>query len=690
MLGLFQLLFISSVAIAQSVDRTEVEHTTSSLHRKSKEPIPEPIEQILFQDQTARAGLQWAGEKTFSVAWVDFNLDGYEDLYIQSHQNPHTRLLLNQRDGRFLDALHLVRPEGISSDTHGTAWADFDNDGDPDLMIATGAYSGRGEGGLPNLFLRNDDGVLVEVAKELGVDYHLARGRSPFWFDHNGDGLLDLIITNEPRPDGRAANVYFEQQPDHRFEDRTEQFGLATGTTRGFTQLASIFPGEEPSTLMFGGLETVDLTLHDGKGRAPTYAEAHPFRTSRHGFIQDAAIGDFNGDLQPDLFLPRSPAEMNVHEKMLIVSDDGLSAILNLIPRYGTDGVAEIRFRSEGPLTVDLSSKRPERWASEVFLGFHGRQPDTVPFEIDPADPLVKGIMVPEDTTQSAFYAGIDASGRFVFRMTGTGASAKAIVLRSTTPIQGGVWAEETNVVYAMEMLQSRSRWVSPTRDILLLSSPDGYIDATESAGLDLQTYCGATVTADFDNDGDLDIYMACGLRTANLENVLYLNDGEGKFTRVARGGGATSSITGPQFFEFGFGQRVSTADYDNDGFIDIYVGSTHLATESDASVSTPPRLYRNVGNDHHWLQINLEGTKSNRDGVGARVVVETPDGVRQLREHSGGAHRWGQDSQRLHFGLAEHTKGIRVTVTWPSGEEQVLKRVNADQILHVVEPNSQ
>ena len=99
---------------------------------------------------------------------------------------------------------------------------------------------------------------------------------------------------------------------------------------------------------------------------------------------------------------------------------------------------------------------------------------------------------------------------------------------------------------------------------------------------------------------------------------------------------------------------------------------------------------YRNVGNDHHWLQINLEGTKSNRDGVGARVVVETPDGVRQLREHSGGAHRWGQDSQRLHFGLAEHTKGIRVTVTWPSGEEQVLKRVNADQILHVVEPNSQ
>ena len=93
MLGLFQLLFISSVAIAQSVDETEVETTTSSLHRRSKEPIPEPIEQILFQDQTDRAGLQWAGEKTFSLAWVDFNLDGYEDLYIQSHQNPSSKLL---------------------------------------------------------------------------------------------------------------------------------------------------------------------------------------------------------------------------------------------------------------------------------------------------------------------------------------------------------------------------------------------------------------------------------------------------------------------------------------------------------------------------------------------------------------------------------------------------------------------
>ena len=441
--------------------------------------------------------------------------------------------------------------------------------------------------------------------------------------------------------------------------------------------------------MIYGGVEPQENSIHDGSGNGLVYDGESPFRSRRYGFVQDCAIGDFNQDGLPDFFLPRAPAEMDTHERILIVSDDGLRGILNLIPRYGTNGIAQQRARTDGPLTIDLASKRPERWAREVFIGGEGVQPESIPFVLNPADPHVQGVIEPEDTSVSAFYIGLDESGEWVFQMTGNSVAAKAIVLRSESPITGGVWAEETNMLYTMSLEDGPSRWVSPTRDILLLSTPDGYIDSAETHGVALPTYCSSAVAADFDNDMDMDLFLACGLRTANLENVLYLNEGEGHFRRVYGAGGATAGITGPQFFEFGFGQRVAIADYNNDGFVDIYVSSTHLATESVSNVSTPPRLYRNVGNENHWLQIRLEGTQSNRDGIGARVSVETRDGTLQFREQDGGSHHWGQNSRRLHFGLGHHDRGVQVTVHWPSGEVQTLRRVRVDRIIQITEPEA-
>ena len=100
-------------------------------------------------------------------------------------------------------------------------------------------------------------------------------------------------------------------------------------------------------------------------------------------------------------------------------------------------------------------------------------------------------------------------------------------------------------------------------------------------------------------------------------------------------------------------------------------------------------RIYHNIGNGNHWIEIDFEGTKSNRDGIGALVYVKT-GGVTQVRVQDGGMHDRGQNFQRLHFGLAKYTKIDKIKVYWPSGTVQELSGVKANQVLRIKEPDKQ
>jgi hypothetical protein len=92
------------------------------------------------------------------------------------------------------------------------------------------------------------------------------------------------------------------------------------------------------------------------------------------------------------------------------------------------------------------------------------------------------------------------------------------------------------------------------------------------------------------------------------------------------------------------------------------------------------------ANNGNHWLEIDLEGTKSNRDGIGARVEV-IAGGVRQVRIQDGGMHHRGQNHSRLHFGLGRNAEAERVIIRWPSGATQELKSLPANRILPIKEP---
>jgi len=182
----------------------------------------------------------------------------------------------------------------------------------------------------------------------------------------------------------------------------------------------------------------------------------------------------------------------------------------------------------------------------------------------------------------------------------------------------------------------------------------------------------------DYDNDGDLDLFITNGdahylehtQETLLLANVPW------------EGGGRTfvdvSGESGDFFRHRCVSRGAAAGDYDNDGDLDLFV--LHL--------DQPSQLLRNDGgNARHWLLIDLEGTASNRDGIGVRVTLKVGERV-QIAEALNGSGYISQNDPRVHFGLGAHSRVDTITVRWPSGRVQQLVDVAADQVLAVKEPS--
>lgn len=131
--------------------------------------------EIYFEDVTKKAGINYTGN-TWSSGWIDFNNDGLPDIFSINHGNGES-LLLNNGNETFSEISSTVFQKTIrGSDPHGFAWADFDNDGDNDLIILQGAKRGLGKG--PNFFFVNENGLLSEESSNFGLDYPLGRGEN--------------------------------------------------------------------------------------------------------------------------------------------------------------------------------------------------------------------------------------------------------------------------------------------------------------------------------------------------------------------------------------------------------------------------------------------------------------------------------------------------------------------------------
>jgi enediyne biosynthesis protein E4 len=183
----------------------------------------------------------------------------------------------------------------------------------------------------------------------------------------------------------------------------------------------------------------------------------------------------------------------------------------------------------------------------------------------------------------------------------------------------------------------------------------------------------------DYDNDGWLDIFIANGhvypeVETATPEihyrqiNTLFHNERNGKFVE-------TTKQAGPGFDIPHVGRGVAFADFDNDGFVDVLI-----ANNGDSAL-----LLRNSGNDNHFLNFKLVGTKTNRDALGARIKLVT-GGFSQIREISGGGSYLSQSDLRASFGIRKAAHADTVEVRWPSGERQVFHGIATDKFYVLIE----
>jgi hypothetical protein len=153
-------------------------------------------------------------------------------------------------------------------------------------------------------------------------------------------------------------------------------------------------------------------------------------------------------------------------------------------------------------------------------------------------------------------------------------------------------------------------------------------------------------------------------------EQSLFRGLGNGKFADV-------SGEAGPVLDVKTVSRGACFADYDNDGKVDAFV----------VNLGAPATLLHNVTqNSNHWLTVKLKGKKSNRDGIGARLELLSA-GRKQIAERTAGSGYLSQDDGRIHFGLGAATKADKLTVHWPSGQEQVLENLSVDRVLTVKEP---
>jgi hypothetical protein len=126
-------------------------------------------------------------------------------------------------------------------------------------------------------------------------------------------------------------------------------------------------------------------------------------------------------------------------------------------------------------------------------------------------------------------------------------------------------------------------------------------------------------------------------------------------------------------------GRGMAIADFDNDGALDIVIND-NPGDSGDVSRARPALLRNNIGSRRNWLAVELTGTQSNHDAVGAMVTIEI-DGGKQLRLVSAGSGFASQNSARLYFGLDEKTRVDVLTVRWPSGRVETFKSVGDQTI---------
>jgi len=490
-----------------------------------------------------------------------------------------------------------------------------------------------------------------------------ATGSGAVWFDYNNDGLLDLYVlsgkyiegvTSHSRADGKdATNHLYRNNGDGTFTDVTEQAGVAG---KGFSMgvAAGDYDNDGYEDLYVTSWDSAILYHNNGDGTFTDVTEKAGVQNPHFGV--GAAWIDYDRDGKLDLFVGNY-LKYDPKAKRLYYTADAFAGPLDY------EGESNRLFHNNGDGTfTDVSEQagiaNPVGRAMGVAVGDFDNDgwPD---------------IYVANDQMESYLYRN-NHDGTF------TNVSLEQNVAYGTngdTPsAMGPIFADYDNDG-ALDLFVSDMRYHRMFRNSL---KEGFFIDTTADSGIAriAGQYVGwGDAIFDFDNDGLKDLFVVNGGLhwLIPMEDTLLRNNGNGTFSDV-------SAQAGSYFTTKKVGRGACFADFDNDGYIDAFI--VVLGGKGILVRAAPP----SAANRYHWLTIKLVGTKSNRDGYGARIEAVSGE-LRQMVENEPSSGYLSQNDPRPHFGLGHRREVDTLMVKWPSGVVQTLEHVAADQFLTITEP---
>jgi enediyne biosynthesis protein E4 len=523
-----------------------------------------------------------------SVTVVDFDRDGWQDLYVtNSGAGSRNALYRNKGDGTFVDVAASAGVADVNAPSSGASmgavWGDYDNDGWDDLLLYR--Y------GRPELFHNDQGRAFTPVGERAGLPKWV-NANSATWLDYDRDGRLDLFLAGY-------------------WPDDVNLWKLET---------TKIMP-ESFEYANNGGRKYLLHNRGDGTFEDTTAAMG----LTSHRWTLAVIAADLHGTGYPDLFL---------------ANDYGVSEL------YANQG---------GKRFVDVA---PQAGV--------GRAPKS---------------------GMNAAVGDVFNDGRFAIY--------------------------KTNISEPGVLVQGNDLWVPSNSRLKTRDSANGtetlaYENLASSMGVDLGGWSWGAQFGDLNNDGSQDLYLTNGYVSAGERSSywydfaviavghsqiigdavnwpamkgrslsgyqrkrVWINDGVGRFTEVAQVVGVHDTYDG---------RAVALADLRNRGVLDVIV----------ANQRGPLLIYENtVVPGRHWVQFELEGVRSNRGAVGARVDVRW-NGRLQSQQVAAASGFSAQNQRALHFGLGASTAIDRVVIQWPSGRMQTIEHPAIDTRHHVKEPDGE
>jgi len=628
----------------------------------------------IFREVTKESGIAYE-DVSFGHAWADLNKDGYPDLFCSGHGKPI--IYMNLKDGTFfpikLDYFKeydTIGGEAIPDafyDMHGPSFCDVNNDGYPDLYIQLGGDMGKSEG-KDNLLFLNQNGQLVieNVSRQYDLRDTLGRGRSTLWFDQDLDGYLDALLTNFDRNDGLFKTALYKYNPQTGRYEYNADLGLITTSMFSATLIRS--PKEEKNHVISLSERSQAIEIYD-----PQTTPFSPLYLNRLYGLRDVAVGDFNGDGLQDIFMA---SNMYSSEAALLNDTTLLIYLYSRGMAIHYDNENRVAFRTEGPIRVE-STLYPYKDEPKKYwrIGRGGYQPTENSFTLDPADSRNQNINKGCLLCLGPFIGLSSVTNKWeIYQNDPIDQLQSAIKITSSKPI-----VDITTVNFNNAQLLINDR--------LLLAQPNGtYAEKTSFlTNAENLTASVSVVAGDFDNDMDLDLILACQGAALNYPNKYYENDGEGNFTLV-EDFGALGSIMGRA-------GAVSTADFNDDGFLDVFVENGEGQLSDNAKPlhfnNGPYQLFLNKGNSNNWVKFNItdENSAGNKLAIGSTIYCYA-GGKKQIGLKGSENHAFTQNDPVIHFGLGPYTLIDSIQVYWPDGEITSHYDLDVNQTYNITNKN--